>query len=153
MVFSVIRGRRGDGLTIYNYNFIFRWVQETYDLPPGALTESTIETGHKVTKMARKRFSRKMSYSKEHRDILQRGLWTSDPILHYESTVLQNFQPGNIRKSKKKKRNILENAQNFVYEELLVKMVRMVREVASEVIEEENIHKDEREIPEIEDEF
>ena len=103
--------------------------------------------------MARKRFSRKMSYSKEHRDILQRGLWTSDPILHYELTVLQNFQPGNIRKSKKEKQKILENAQNFVYEELLVEMLRMVREVALEVIEEENIQKDEQEIPEIEDEF
>ena len=94
-----------------------------------------------------------MSYSKEHRDILQRGLWTSDTILHYELTVLQNFQPGNIRKSKKEKQKILENAQNFVYEELLVEMLRMVREVALEVIEEENIQKDEQEIPEIEDEF
>ena len=39
----------------------FRWVQETYDLPPGALTESSIETGHMVIKTARKRFSRKIS--------------------------------------------------------------------------------------------
>ena len=93
-----------------------------------------------------------MSYSKEHRDILQHGLWTSDPILHYKLTVLQNFQPGNIRKSKKKQK-ILGNAQNFVYEELLIEMLRMVREVALEVIEEENIQKDEQEIPEIKDEF
>ena len=41
-----------------------------------------------------------MSYINEHRDILTRGLWTSDPLLIYESNVLQTFRPGNIRKKR-----------------------------------------------------
>ena len=58
-----------------------KWVQNTHNLTPGALTESSIKTGHKVIKTARKRLSRKMSYISEHRDILTHSLWTSDQLL------------------------------------------------------------------------
>ena len=131
-------------------------MQESYDLPVGVLTESSIEAGHKVIKMARKRFSRNMSYSKEHRDILRRGLWTSDPILHYESTVLQSFKPGNIRKSRKKKEEMLTVAKNYVFEKLVEDILDMVNEVALEVIEEQETEMQEEEEerpPEVEDEF
>ena len=78
-----------------------------------------------------------MCYSKEHKDILTRGLWTSDPVLHYESNVLQTFRPCNIRISKKKQ-----------------DMFGRAGDTAREELEEVNIQKlDSDNIYEVEDEF
>ena len=79
-----------------------RWVQSNYNMPVGVLTESSIELNNKHIKMARKRFSRKMSFAKENQDILRLRLWCSDPLLYYESFVLQKLRPGNIKPRKNK---------------------------------------------------
>ena len=77
-------------------------MQENFDLPVGILKESSIELGNKLIKTACKRFSRKVSYAKEHRDVLTRRLWTSDPLLYYESQIRQKIRPGNIYKKRKR---------------------------------------------------
>ena len=86
--------------------FCFSWCQNQHGIPLGLLTEGSIEVYNKDVKHANRYFfyilhrnsglvwiSRcfvaRISSERVQRDILLRRTWESDPLLHYESTVLQ----------------------------------------------------------------
>ena len=95
-----------------------RWVQQELGIPPGRLTEGTIECGHKMVKLLKTSFSRCLSnlhllhlhlhlhplarnhsYKAENFDILTGCSWRSDPLVLWEGAIGQKYRHGNIRRS------------------------------------------------------
>ena len=86
-----------------------RWVQTTYGIPPGRLTEGTIENGHKTVKLIKNNFARSHSYKAELTDIMVGSNWRADLMLAWEATKGQQYRYGNIRKSSSKTEVVEEN--------------------------------------------
>ena len=78
------------------------YVQTTFNIPIGFLTESSGELGNKRNKAAIKKFSYNCNEQKQNFDVLSRRLWTSDPVLLYEQTFSQKIWSGRIRHLKPK---------------------------------------------------
>ena len=74
-------------------------MQETYNIPPGRLTEGTIERGHGRVKLITICFSRNTSFKAEITDVLTRCLWASDVLLLWERHYGQKMKVA-VRKIK-----------------------------------------------------
>jgi len=78
-----------------------QYIQENYDIPPGRCTEGSLEAGHAVVKKCLQRFSRKCSFKLANYDVMVRGFWTSDLLLHYEKNIGQRIRVGAARSGSK----------------------------------------------------
>jgi len=114
-------------------------VQETYGIPPGCLTEGTLELNHKMFKKYQKKASlgksltllsltvlaktifllRNNSYKSQNQDIMVRCSWTSDPLLLWESEKGQKIKPGYMRTTEEKTEESVEPEGSKESEETL----------------------------------
>ena len=79
-------------------------------MPPGCLTEGTLERGHQH-KMCKNQFSRNNLFKSENQDILDRTSWYTDPVLLWEHYVGQVLKVGKLRPRKSSKSNDSEVLQ------------------------------------------
>ena len=76
-------------LLIAHGHLYLRWAQEEIGVPLGVLTEGSIEKCNQDVKFIHRRFVARTSMENIHRNTLARLSWETDPVLHYEETVLQ----------------------------------------------------------------
>ena len=89
-------------------------MQTTYNIPPGCLTEGSIEHGHQNLKKCKSCFSRSAFliitliyliprndlFKGENHDIMVHCSWISDVLLHWEREHGQQIKPGYMKKQK-----------------------------------------------------
>ena len=76
-------------LLVAHGGLYLKWAQNEVGVPLGILTEGAIEKCNQDVKKANSNFVARTSVENIHRNILVRRSWEADPVLHYESTVLQ----------------------------------------------------------------
>jgi hypothetical protein len=110
-------------------------VQDIFAVPPGRLTEGTLETGHQVSKRNQNCFAwfvhvfhisllifpsigaiikiyfRNFSYKAALIDIMVRGQWSSDALLLWEKVVGQEIKPGYLKKRREDLKRLEEEGR------------------------------------------
>ena len=79
-----------------------RWAQEELGVSLGALSENSLEMGNKQNNIYRKLFSYRGDIKRENRDVFNRRLIISDPLLQLEGVLKQEIRRGHVKEYQRK---------------------------------------------------